>query len=77
MVSLHCEGCNISVVTILQPEDHTVGLVRLVPAVADLVAPPPELDALAVITGELGLRAASELQGGVVGLAIVTTWQTS
>ena len=43
----------------------------------DLVASPTELNALAVITGELGLGAPGQLQRHVVRSAIVAAWGIS
>ena len=76
-VCIHCERGDISVVAILQLEYPTVSLVRLVPAVSDLVTPTTELNALAVTTGELGLGAPGQLQRHVVRSAIVTAWGIS
>ena len=58
---IHCEGGDISVVTILEDEDPALLFIRLVPAVNDLVTSPTELNALTIVAGELSLGTSSKL----------------
>ena len=44
---------------------------------ACLVTSPTELDTLAVIAGELGLGTSRQLQGDIVGPAVVTTFHVN
>ena len=50
----------------------TILLVWLVPAGVDLVTPLADINTLPVTAGELLLRTAGQLEGGGVGLAVVT-----
>ena len=67
----YSEGDDVLLVAVLQDQQPAVLLVALVPAVDDLVAPPVNVDALAVTAGELLLSAARELQSGHVRLPVV------
>ena len=67
----YSEGNDVLLVAVLQDHQPAVLLVALVPTVDDLVAPPVDVDALAVTAGELLLPTARELQSGTVRLPIV------
>ena len=56
------EGRHLAVVALLEHNELAAVLVRLVPAVDDLVAPLLHADALAVAAGELPVPAPSQLQ---------------
>ena len=66
------EGDDVLAVSLLQHKQPAVLLIRLVPAVDYLVAPPGDVDTLAVTAGELLLPTTGELQSGAVRLPVVT-----
>ena len=72
MIPYNGEGDDLLVVPVLQHQQPAVPLIRLVPAVTDLVAPLLDINTLPVTAGELVLSTAGELQAGGVGTAVVT-----